>query len=155
MHRKPLPMLAAGLVVGTIVASMSMASAQTDGTETFTLVAKVARVEIVDVGAEGESPGDVVVIKNRLWDENQQNRVGTNWIECTRNFGAVVTCTLGVEITGRGQLTGTGFVRQTAESFDFPITGGTGDFANVSGWVHVTAQPQDQELEEFHLNNVG
>ena len=155
MLRRAFPMLAAGAVVGMIIASMSIASAQTDGSETITVVAKTVKFKPVDLGATGESPGDLVVIKNRLWDQAQQTQVGANWINCTQSFGPVAVCTAAVQINGRGQLTGTGKVPLNAESFDFPITGGTGDFANVTGWVHVTSQGDSQELEEYHLDNVG
>jgi len=153
MLRKALPMLAVGVVAGIIIASMSIASAQT-GSETITVVAKTVKFKAVDLGTTGQSPGDLVVIKNGLWDSNQ-HRVGTNWINCTQSFGEVAVCTAAVQIDGRGQLTGTGKVPLNGQSFDFPITGGTGDFSNVTGWVHVTSQGQNQELEEYHLSNVS
>lgn len=155
MLRKALPMLAAGVVVGIIIASMSLASAQAGGSETITVVAKTVHFKIVDLGTTGESPGDLVVIKNGLWDQDQQSQVGANWINCTQSFGAIAVCTAAVQITGRGQLTGTGKVRLNAPSFNFPITGGTGDFSNVTGWVHVTSQGEGLELEEYHLTNVA
>ena len=154
MLRKVVPMLAAGVVVGMIIASISLASTQTNGSETITVLAKTVKFKAVDLDTTGQSPGDLVVIKNALWDENQ-HRVGTNWINCTQSFGDVAVCTAAVQFGDRGQLTGTGKVPLNAQSFDFPITGGTGDFSNVTGWVHVTSQGQGKELEEYHLNNVA
>src|SRR6188472_629145 len=63
MLRKALPMLAVGVVAGIIIASMSIASAQT-GSETITVVAKTVKFKAVDLGTTGQSPGDLVVIKN-------------------------------------------------------------------------------------------
>jgi hypothetical protein len=55
------------------------------------------------------------------------------------------------DITGRGEIVGTGMVNFGTESpdFDVPITGGTGGFANVRGvaHVHLTENGETDTLE--------
>jgi hypothetical protein len=55
------------------------------------------------------------------------------------------------DITGRGEIVGTGMVNVGTETqdFDVPITGGTGDFAKVRGvaHVHLTGSGETDTLE--------
>lgn len=145
--------LMVGVIAGLIVGSLSLASAQDSGSETLVVIAQPAREQFVDLGVEGESAGDMFVFKETLWDEDQQTRLGTSWVDCTLNFGGVAVCKGALQLEGRGHLTGTGAVRLAATSFSFPITGGTGDFANVTGWARITSI-QDGERIVIHLNNV-
>ncbi len=65
--------------------------------------------------------------------------------------GRWAICTGAFDITGRGEIVGTGMVNFGTESpdFDVPITGGTGDFANVRGvaHVHLTENGETDTLE--------
>jgi len=65
--------------------------------------------------------------------------LGTERTQCTLGTGGWAICTGTFDITGRGEIVGTGAVNFKAESPDFevPITGGTGDFANVRGVAHI------------------
>jgi hypothetical protein len=149
--RRLLPVVAL-VVAGGLLLAPSFAGAQTGGQETLVLISTTLRAEQIDLGASGESPGDLAVFKEALWNEAQTARVGTDWVECTADFGTAAVCTVGSRITGRGMLTGTGVVDFQAQSFVFPITGGTGDFQNVTGEVHVTFQDQEASRLVFHLS---
>jgi hypothetical protein len=58
------------------------------------------------------------------------------------------------DITGRGEIVGTGafvnFFGSESVDFDVPITGGTGDFANVRGVVHVHLT-ENREIDTLEL----
>lgn len=148
--RRLLP-LAALVLVGGLVLGPTLAGAQSDGQETLVIVSTPLRMKLVDLGPAGESPGDVFLAKEAFWDESQATRLGTSWFECTIDFGTVALCTAAARIDGRGWLTGTGAVDLTAERFTFPITGGTGDFQNVTGEVHEMDIDQERQRLEFHL----
>jgi hypothetical protein len=151
--RRLLPLLAL-VLVGGLVLGPTLAGAQTDGRETLVAVSTTLRVKLVDHGPAGESPGDVILFQEALWDESQTTRLGTSWVECTLDFRTVAICTAAVKIDGRGWLTGTGAVELTVDRFTFPVTGGTGDFQNVTGEVHATSIDQETTRFEFHLFGV-
>jgi hypothetical protein len=150
--RRLLPLVAL-VLAGGLVLGPSLAGAQSDGQETLVVIATPLRFEFVDLGRSGQSPGDIVLVKDALWDESQATRVGTNWLECTHDFRTVAICTAVSRIDGRGSLTGTGAVDITARRITFPVTGGTGDFQNVTGEVHATLGEETDRLE-FHLSGV-
>jgi hypothetical protein len=149
MRSKLLTLATAALLVGLVGGSMTLASAQSEG-ETLTAIEKELRAKFVDLENPGPSPGDLAVAKNALWNEGETERIGTDWVQCTLNFKEVATCTVGADFFGRGNLTGTGAIDLAAESFTFPITGGTGDFQKVRGEVHVSIIDETMHVE-FHL----
>jgi hypothetical protein len=152
--RKLLALIAAVLVTGLLVGSVSPVGAQAGGDETIVVVAQSVRFKFIDLGRQGDSPGDMLIIKDAVWNEAQTERVGTDWVKCTLDFATTAVCTVVVKFNGRGTLTGTGAINFQAESFVFPVTGGTGDFQHVTGEVHVTFIAEDTTRDEFHLSGV-
>jgi hypothetical protein len=77
--------------------------------------------------------------------------LGIERTQCSLGTGGWAICTGTFDITGRGEIVGTGAVNFKTESpdFDVPITGGTGDFANVRGvaHVHLTENGETDTLE--------
>ncbi len=86
----------------------------------------------------------------QLTDESDDSVVGKSNIACTMHIGSWAICTGTFNITGRGEIVGQGLVPfgQGGSSFDVPVTGGTGEFANVRGEVHI--EPILSETEERH-----
>ena len=152
--RKLMPIVATLLIAAVVVGSTSFAGGAESGGESFTVVGRFLQAEDIDVGAPGDSPGDYFVEKDALWNEAETERVGWDVVKCTFDFGTTALCTVGLRIFGRGQLTGTGVVNASSQSFTFPVTGGTGDFRDTTGYVRVT-QIEDGELLEFHLSGTA
>jgi hypothetical protein len=152
--RKLLALIAAILVTGLLVGSVSPVGAQAGGDETLVVVAQTLRSKFIDLGRQGESPGDMFIFKEAVWNEAQTERVGTGWVKCTLDFATTAVCTVADKINGRGTLTGTGAPNLQAGSFAFPVTGGTGDFQHVTGEAHVTFTAEDTTRTEFHLSGV-
>lgn len=128
--------LAVALIGGTVAGN---AGTSIPAPETITTVGTVVRDKEVDVGKQGPSVGDTFAwtldIKSQAGVD-----LGTERTQCTLGTGPWAICTATLDITGRGEIVATGaFVNFWSESVDFdvPITGGTGDFANVRGVVHV------------------
>jgi hypothetical protein len=152
--RRLLSIVATMLIAAVIVGTTSFVGGAGSGGESFTVVGTFLKAEDIDVGAPGGSPGDYFIEKDALWNEAKTERVGWDVLKCTFDFGTTALCTVGLRFFGRGQLTGTGLVDASSESFTFPVTGGTGDFLDVTGQVRVT-QSQDGEILEFHLSGTA
>lgn len=123
-----------GLIGGTVVAS---AGTSIPSPETITIVSTTVNEKGVDVGKKGPSVGDTYA-----WTADIKSQagvdLGTERTECVRGLGRWAICTATFDITGRGEIVGTGTVNfgNVSPDFDVPITGGTGDFANVRGVAH-------------------
>lgn len=146
-----LPIAAAAVLMAVLMGPATLAGAQSDG-ETFTVVSKIARVHEVDVGPSGPSPGDSILFKDTLWNEDGSQKVGVDWVECTSHFGNAVLCDVAFRINGRGQIAAPGKSTLTAQRFNFPIVGGTAHFRDVTGQVHVEFTSQDTALLTFQLH---
>jgi hypothetical protein len=156
MHRRLLIGLLVVVLAGLATGPLAVSSAQGGGTsETLTVILKFLRFKVIDLGKAGESPGDVLIFKDALWDESETERIGTDWGECTINFGGVATCNITSSIDGRGTITGTGVVSFADEVRVMPITGGTGDFAQVSGETELTVVDEETERIVFRLFGVS
>jgi hypothetical protein len=138
-----------GLLGGTVIAN---AGTDITSPETITTVGTVVKDTFVDVGKQGPSVGDTYA-----WtlDIKSQSGVdlGTERTQCTQGVGRWALCTGTFDITGRGEIVAEGaFVNFGSErvDFDVPITGGTGDFANVRGVVHVHLT-ENREIDTLEL----
>jgi hypothetical protein len=136
-----------GLIGGTVAAS---AGTDITAPETITTVGTVLKDKFVDVGKQGPSVGDTFA--TTLDIESQAGvDLGTERTQCTIGTGRWAICTGAFDITGRGEIVGTGAVNLGTESpdFDVPITGGTGEFANVRGvaHIHLTENGETDTLE--------
>ena len=115
--------------------------------ETFTVVGTVTNDRFVDVvqvvyshGAwvkvnkPGPSVGDVAATVLTLKSEAGAP-LGTARIQCVFHLDEWAICTGAFNFTGRGEIIGEGTVNIGSENplVIVPITGGTGDFANVRG----------------------
>ncbi|MCI0634097.1 MAG: hypothetical protein L0206_09315 [Actinobacteria bacterium] len=134
-----------GLIGGTVVANAGTAITSP---ETITTVATVVRDKFVDVGKQGLSVGDTLAWTLDIKSEDGVD-LGTERTQCMIGTHRWAICIGTVDITGRGEIVSTGMVDfgpGRSLDFDVPITGGTGDFANVHGVVHV----QLKENREIH-----
>jgi len=105
----------------------------------ITTVGTEVKGKFVDVGKKGESVGDTFVSTVDIKSPAGVD-LGTERTQCTLGTGRWAICTGAFDITGRGEIVGTGavdFGPGRSHRFDVPITGGTGDFANVRGVIHV------------------
>ena len=150
-----MPFVATMLIAAVIVGTTSFVGGAGSGGESFTVVATAVRFKDVDVGPAGESPGDFFVEKDALWNEAESERIGLDYVKCTLDFGTSAICIVATRLFGRGQLTGTGVVDFTSPSFTFPVTGGTGDFQDVTGQVRVTFESEERAILEFHLSGTA
>src|SRR5262245_7836274 len=151
MRNRVVSVVAAAGLLGLIGATVA-ANAASDITspETITTVGKAVKEKFVDVGKRGPTVGDTFATTLDIKSTTGVD-LGTERTECTLGTGRWAICTGAFDITGRGEIVGTGMVNFGSESrdFDVPITGGTGDFANVRGvaHVHLTKNGETDTLE--------
>ena len=136
-----------GLIGGTVAAN---AGTNITSPETITAVGTSTKDKFVDGGKQGPSVGDMFASTLTLKSTAGAD-LGTERTQCSLGTGGWAICTGTFDITGRGEIVGTGAVNFKTESpdFDVPITGGTGDFANVRGvaHVHLTENGETDTLE--------
>ena len=154
--RKKVGYIAVSAALLAVVGGLAAAQAATDITapETIVVMSHTTKSAEVNVGDKGFGPGDSFLSLSKLYDETDQTQVGDGHVQCTAQPGkGWMFCTGAFNITGRGQIVGEGILRFTPEtvSFDVPITGGTGDFANVRGYAHVDLIDDTTEKDTFNL----
>jgi len=136
-----------GLIGGSVAAN---AGTDITSPETITTVGTVVKDRFVDVGRKGPSVGDTFATTLDIKSQAGVD-LGTERTQCAVGTGKWAICTGTFDITGRGEIVGTGAVNIASETpdFDVPITGGTGDFANVRGvaHVHLTENGETDTLE--------
>lgn len=131
-----------GVIGGTVLANTRpslIASPQT-----FTLVGSTSHASVIVDATDGKplrkDPGDVLLLVSKLTDENDAN-VGKARIQCTLHVRLWEICTYVWDIADRGRIVAEGTMPPYAfldtPPFDLAVTGGTGEFSNVRGSVHI------------------
>ncbi|HEX8701493.1 MAG TPA: hypothetical protein VF815_21880 [Myxococcaceae bacterium] len=130
--------LMAVLTAASAAQMLSCSNAHAEEPNTLTTIAD-ARSGIaspVDLGAPGDSPGDMFVFDQPLFNEARQN-IGSNSGYCVRTLpGQFSECQWTLTLTD-GTITVAGREAETGTSF-IPIIGGTGAYLGVSGVLATT-----------------
>lgn len=139
------------LVGGTVAANAGAADITVP--ETITVLGTTIQDRYVDVGKHGFSAGDLIVFVEKLSNEADDSVLGKGRIQCTAHIGPWAICIGTFNFSGRGEIVGEGMVPfgDDVASFDVPVTGGTGDFTNVRGEVHIEPVSDGVERETFEL----
>lgn len=106
----------------------------------------------VDVGRQGFSLGDAFVFTSKL--TRQGEKVGHTGVVCTitsRRRGEA-QC-VGTAWFRGDQITVQGLLAGEPQTFELPITGGTGAYEGAQGTLVVTELRGPNELLVFHLTN--
>jgi len=153
--RKKIGYIAASAALLAVVGGLAIAQAATDITapETIVVMSHTVKEADINVGAKAFGPGDSFMNLTTLFDETDQTQLGDGHVQCTLQPGRRAICTGAFNITDRGQIVGQGAIpfTQATASFDVPITGGTGDFANVRGYIHVELLDDTTEKDTLNL----
>jgi allene oxide cyclase len=115
------------------------------GTTRLVVIAREVDFTIVDVGPQGDSPGDTIAFTDDLFDQAGR-RIGRDQAHCTIMFRGDVLCDASFVIAGRGQLIIHGV------GLTFAVTGGTGDFQKARGQLHETFLPTGEFRFAFTLH---
>ncbi len=139
------------LIAGTaalIALVVTTVGAADDGGASLTVVERAVSDTVIDLGATGDSLGDVLMFGNPIYDATNTTKIGRDEGSCARtNPGAAWECSYTTILKG-GSLTVQGpFYDDLRDSF-FAITGGTGTYRNARGQMRLHARnAQGTELD--------
>jgi allene oxide cyclase len=106
---------------------------------TLKLVERATTDAVTDLGAKGDSAGDILTFANDIYDKDNANKVGSDNGWCARTVaGKAWECIWTTTLAG-GQITVEGPFYDTADS-ELAITGGTGEYAEASGSLALHAR---------------
>lgn len=118
---------------------------------TVTVIEHATTDATTDTGGKGDSAGDVLTFANEVYDENNEEKVGTDQGYCIRTeAGKSYECNWTTILEG-GQITVEGPFLDAGPS-TLAITGGTGDYADAAGEMELSANNEDATEFKFVFN---
>jgi hypothetical protein len=129
----------AGALVGILVATpWEEGSHAATGPSTIRITNTEISVTRVDVGAKGKSPGDMEIIRQRLFNRRvTQKPIGTADLICTFVDRKRLRVCRGTYILPKGKLVVGGSLSYR-QFYDLAVLGGTGIYDNARGTLVVT-----------------
>ena len=103
-----------------------------DADETLTLVERATSDAVTDLGAQGDSVGDILTFANEVYDKDNANKVGSDNGWCVRTVVGKAWECIWTTTLADGQITVEGPFYDTADS-ELAVTGGTGEYVEASG----------------------
>lgn len=138
-----LPILIAVLAVVTVAAWRSQTP-----TTTIKVVERATTDAVTDIGASGDSVGDVLTFANEVYDADNKNVVGSDQGYCLRvAVGVSWECNWTLTLED-GQIVVEGPFLDAGDSV-LAITGGTGEYAGVSGQMKLHARDDKGSEYDF------
>jgi hypothetical protein len=144
------------LVLATMVGGVAIASSRIAAEESMTVYTETAKYRFVDNGKDGFSVGDHDVFFDAIFvDEGKTDRIGTDRVVVEYLPADYVMVQLEYTFSGRGKVYAAGTLdfsdRFLEQGDDLAIVGGTGEFENVGGSVHLSVFDDETFLNEIHL----
>ena len=116
-----------------------VAGAASANAETLKLVERATTDAVTDIGASGDSAGDLLTFANEIYDEQNAKLVGSDNGWCIRTaVGRAWECTWTLSLA-TGQITVQGPFLDAGDSV-LAITGGTGKYATTKGEMKLHAR---------------
>jgi hypothetical protein len=142
------------LVIAMVVTVTGAASGSGHGQrkgKTIRVVERGTTDTSVDLGATGDSIGDLLAFGNELFDRGNQIKVGTDQGSCVRTVpGKAYECTW-TNSLAKGQITVQGPFLDAGDSV-LAITGGTGAYRKARGTMDLHARSATEFDFTFHLS---
>jgi hypothetical protein len=110
-----------------------------DHSVTIKFSSKVDQARVVDNAPTGDSPGDIVVFTEKLFN-SRGKQIGSDAATCVRLFDPTSLCTGVYKLRG-GQVMVQLVQPGPTGTYDQGVTGGTGRFAGARGTVTVHQNP--------------
>lgn len=133
-------------IAGAILLNPATAAAEEDR---LTVIERATSDQIVDLGAPGDSPGDMLVFSNILYDAANEKPVGQSNGYCIRTVAGVSWECFFTATLPKGQITVEGPFFDEKDSL-LAVTGGTDKYKAVIGEMRIVAR--NAEGTEFSFN---
>jgi allene oxide cyclase len=144
-------LLAIAMVVAATGAASGSGGHERGKGKTIRVVERATTDTSVDLGATGDSIGDLLAFGNELFDRGNQNKVGTDQGSCVRTVpGKAYECTW-TNSLAKGQITVQGPFLDAGDSV-LAITGGTGAYRKPRGTMDLHARSATEFDFTFHLS---
>jgi len=142
--------LAIGMAMGLLVvaaAAGTVPAGAGGGPTVIRVVERATTDEVIDVGAAGDSAGDLLTFANKLYDKSNTSKIGRDQGSCIRISPkrGIWQCSWTSWLDG-GSITVEGPFYDTREG-NLAITGGTGSFRNASGVMHLGFRDDAAEFD--------
>jgi allene oxide cyclase len=129
--------LAAAALWAALASPFAFGTAAAD--EMLAVVEHATSDNVTDLGAKGDSAGDILTFANDIFDKDNAKKVGSDNGWCARTVtGKAWECIWTVTLDD-GQITVEGPYYDTADSV-LAVTGGTGAYAEASGSMKLHAR---------------
>jgi allene oxide cyclase len=140
MRRNWAILVAAALIAATAI-SVSIVSVSAAGSKVtrMVVVERATTDEVIDLKAEGDSNGDLLVFHNELYDADNQTVVGSDQGDCIRIEAGVSWECRWVSRFDEGSITVEGPFYDAGPSV-LAITGGTGAYRGARGSMRLVAR---------------
>jgi allene oxide cyclase len=131
-----------------LAAAAALASLPALAAEQIVVVERPAGETTVDLGAKGDSVGDLLVFSNKVYDPANKTQLGTDNGYCVRTVvGKSWECFWTLTLKG-GQITVEGPFMDSGDSL-LAVTGGTGKYAGARGSMKL--HPRDPTPTAYDL----
>ena len=122
--------------------------------EDLTLVERATTDAVLDVGAKGDSAGDILTFGNDVYDADDKNKVGSNNGWCIRTVAGKAWECFWTIFLQEGQITVAGPFMDGKDSV-LAVTGGTGKYQNNRGQMTLHARDAQGTAYDFkyHLTD--
>ena len=155
MRRTLILMLGAALAgVGLAAGAAALASGSQGLTHPtrIKVVERAVTDQVIDIGAPGDSPGDLLPFANPIYDATNTNRIGRDQGSCVRASASQGRweC-MYTTLLPQGHLTVEGPFLDAQTTTRLSVTGGTGAYANARGVLVLHLRPDGNFDFDFHL----
>lgn len=146
----------AGLLVAGLGAGGLASPRGIDQEENIVVIETTTNGKAHFFGDQPFRPGDIYVFRSVLNSEDGAAKVGSLRVSCAVTFDHRDLCTNAYLVTGRGEIMAQGTIPDAelhpGGQWDLAVTGGSGDFENVRGSVHVEyLNTEGQTRQTIHL----
>jgi hypothetical protein len=115
---------------------------------TFTMVERATTDAVTDIGASGDSAGDLLTFANEIFDAADAERVGSDSGFCVRTVaGKSWECFFTVALAD-GQITVAGPFLDAGDT-TMTVTGGTGHYTGAKGDMKLHARDEKGSAYDF------
>lgn len=134
----------AGFGTALAIGFLTMATAQAQST--IAVVERATTDTVTDLGAKGDSAGDLLTFANEIYDAGNEKKIGTDNGWCIRTVpGKAWECFWTISLP-EGQITVQGPFYDASDSV-LAVTGGTGSYTRVRG--QMTLHARDDKGSEY------